>query len=130
MVRRCIGLLLSVAFASAPLIALQCEVACATAHTIAGESSAHTAHHPPGGPTAVSARFTIGQEPGHCGRDHTVVAVIAASADASGARPVTLVIVAAPPALSIPAGMVLARDASGSSSPPGGFLLAPSPLRI
>jgi len=131
MMFRCAALLLSLAFAGAPVAADLCAASCEAAH-IAGSAQSgghagHQHHH------ASTAGSSIGQVPQPCGHDHNrAVAAIGACSDAAHRRPVTTGNVAVLPVM-LPAASLSAAvfDFTTSNSPPGpsvrGFA---SPIRI
>ena len=130
MMLRCAVLLLSAAFAGAPLAADLCAASCEAAH-IAGsaQSSGHAGHHHRHASTAASG---IGQAPQPCGHDHNDVVAITASSDVAHARPFTTANAAVMPA-SLPAASLSTSvsDLDTSDSPPGRFLRGFTlPIRI
>jgi hypothetical protein len=127
MIFRCSALLLSLAFAGAPLVADYCAVSCEAAHMDgAAASTAHAGHHH--GSTAL---FSISQPPQPCGHDHNGVVGIASSDGGAPERslaPGTAVTPALPLIESVSFSL---RDLHGSSPPPGTSLCGiASPLRI
>jgi hypothetical protein len=127
MMIRCAALLLSVAFAGAPMVADYCTVSCEAAHShSAAASPAHAVHH-----HAANA-LSISQPPQPCGHDHHRVIAITAASDVAHVRPLTTVGDAVLPAslLSL-SGWAPVSDLPSSNSPPGtalrGFV---APIRI
>lgn len=128
MMRTCAVLLLSLAFAGAPVIADYCAVSCEAAHMGgASASPAHAGHHHAPTPLA-----SIGQPPQPCGHDHNGIVGVVASSDNANARPLTPASTAVMPASPVaPCLWMLAYDVDGSNSPPGTVLRGfASPLRV
>jgi hypothetical protein len=127
---RCAALLLSLAFAGAPVAADFCAASCDAAHIAdSAGSSGHAGHHHHHGPTAAS---NIGQGSQPCGHDHNGIVAVRASSDAAHGRPATTANVAVLP-VALPAASLATSvtDLCTSNSPPGpsvrGFV---SPIRI
>jgi len=127
MVSRCIALLLSLAFAGAPVLADYCTVSCEAAHThAAAAASPHADHH-----HAPAVLFGINQPQQPCGHDHNGIVGVAARSDEASTRalaPATAVMPASPVTAS---GSIPLHVIHGSSSPPGPSLRGfASPIRV
>jgi hypothetical protein len=128
MVTKCAALLLSLAFAGAPIVADFCTVSCESAHTHAAAAAApHAGHH-----DASSALFSIDRSSPPCGHDHNGIVAVTASSDAGHARARMTASAAMLPASLLPASFwTPAFGFHSSNSPPGtplrGFA---SPIRI
>lgn len=125
---KCGALLLSLSFASAPVVADYCEVSCETAHT--GDTSAspaHTGHH-----HAATVLSRIGQPPPPCSHDHSGLVGVAASSGAAPMRSLAPTGAAVAPASPLaPSLWMSAYEVRRSNSPPGTFLRgSASPLRV
>jgi hypothetical protein len=128
MLFRCTALLMSLAFAGAPVAADFCAVSCQAAHTHGGAaSSAHSGHH-----HTSTTLFSINQPQQPCGHDHDGLVAVTAASDRAHARSLTTagvpVLPASLPALPL---WTAVSDLHNSNSPPGpsvrGFA---SPIRI
>ena len=125
---RCTALLLSLAFAGAPVIADYCAVSCEAAHMDdASPSPAHAGHHHASG----AALSSIAQPPQPCGHACNGIVGTATSGNTASSRapaPSSTVMPASPVA---PSGCMSARSINGSNSPPGTTLRGfASPIRV
>lgn len=125
---RCTALLLSLAFAGAPVIADYCAVSCEAAHMGgASASPAHAGHHHASG----AALSSIAQPPQPCGHAYNGIVGTATSDNGAPVRalaPSSAVMPASPVAAS---DCMSARSIHGSNSPPGTTLRGfASPIRV
>ena len=130
MMLRGAAVLLSLAFAGAPLAADFCAASCEAAHIAASKgSSGHAGHHH----LASTAASNIGQTPQPCGHDHNgVVAAVRTSSDVAHKRLVTPAnVVVLPVALTAASLTTSAFGLCASNSPPGPLVRGfASPIRI
>lgn len=133
MMFRAATLLLSLAFAGAPVAADFCAASCEAAHIVpAADSTGHAGHHHHSSTAASTARQNIGQAPQPCGHDHNGIAAVSASSDDARAQPLATAGAAVQPA-STPAAslLTLVSDLHASNSPPGASVRGfASPIRI
>jgi hypothetical protein len=127
MVTKCVALVLSLAFAGAPIVADYCTVSCESAHTHDAGAAPHAGHH-----NAASALFSIDRSSPPCGHDHNGIVAVTASSDAGHARAPMTASAAVLPASLLPASLGTSVFGFHSShSPPGtplrGFV---SPIRV
>jgi hypothetical protein len=127
MVTKCAALLLSLAFAGAPIVADYCAVSCESAHTHDAGAAPHAGHH-----NAASALFSIDRSSPRCGHDHNGTVAVTASSDTGHARaPMTSSAAMLPASLPPASVRTPAFGFHSSNSPPGtplhGFA---SPIRI
>jgi len=131
MMLRGAALLLSLAFAGAPLVADFCAASCQAAPIAASTGSAgHAGHHHH---HASAAASHIGQTPQPCGHDHNgVVAAIRTSSDVAHKQLVTPANgVVLPVALTAASLMTSVVHRYASNSPPGPLVRGfASPIRI
>ncbi|MDO8794931.1 MAG: hypothetical protein Q7J25_09970 [Vicinamibacterales bacterium] len=129
MTRTCSVLLLSLAFAGAPVFGDYCAVSCEAAHMGgASASSAHAGHHH----ASAAALSSIAQPPQPCGHAYNGIVGVAVSSDNAKVRPLTPQSPAVMPASPLaPSLSMLAHDVHGSNSPPDTTLRGfASPIRV
>jgi hypothetical protein len=127
MVNACTALLLSLAFAGAPVLANYCTVSCEAAHTHEADAASPHAGHD----RASTALFNIDQAPQPCGHDHHGIVGLAARSDDASVRVLAPASGVMPTSPVTAPGLVPALFLTGSDSPPGTALRGfASPLRV
>jgi hypothetical protein len=122
-----IALLLTIAFAAAPIAADYCAAMCEAARTPGAPAPehAHHLHH------AATRLASIGQAPQPCGHEHHRIVGTEGANSLAPQRTVAASAAVVPAVPAIGSAVVLVHDVQGSSSPPGRSLRTLAvPLRV
>jgi hypothetical protein len=123
------ALLLSLAFAGAPVATNFCAASCEAVHLAsAAGSNEHDAHHHHHSSTALGS---VSQTPQPCGHDHQPIVGVEATHDVASVRALAPSVAVMPTLPVIQAVWTLVHGIYNSSSPPGTSLRGfASPLRV
>jgi hypothetical protein len=128
---RCTTLLLSLAFAGAPVAADYCAALCEATHAGATAASPDHAGHHHHSTLTLTGLSSIGQPPQPCGHDHNGIVGVARADDRASVRAPAPGAAVMPTLPVVHSMWISIRVAHGSSSPPGTSLREfASPLRV